>query len=238
MNVWTVLWQFPDGKPFFYKTSPKGSNREVRPRKYTVEEVQKWKAMALRHLPDAKFRCLSNVDIPGVEVVPLEYPDLIAWWAKMALFAPNMPEGRNVYFDIDTLLLRKIDGIAWFKAPFACIPGMSGMERVGGKPWEDGEGKYRYPRYQTSCMVWDTDQAKPVWDEFQSIKEYALEHYASDQDFLGDKFPNLALMPRPWFMKLNTVKGSPRHDCRVVLTMMAHNDGAAEKYSWASEAWN
>lgn len=238
LNVYTVLWQSPDGKPFLYRTSPLGSPREVRPRRFEVSEVQKYKAVMARHLPEASFHCLSNVEIPGVDVIPLEHPELIAWWAKMEMFRPGLPKGRNVYFDLDTLPLHGIRSIAHYPAPFACIPGMSGFERAGGRPWQDQEGKWRVPKYQTSCIVWDTSESARIWDRFQAGRQDYLERLASDQDFLGEQFPGEAVMPRRWFSKLNAVKGRPRPDCRVVLTMMAHNDGAARQYSWANTAWN
>lgn len=239
LNVWTVLWISPDGKPFTYNTPHAHIPRRPEPetRRFSVREVQQYREHALRHLPDATFRCLSNVEIPGVEVVPLEHPELIAWWAKMELFRPGLPEGRNIYFDLDTIQLRGIGEIVDFPARFAAIqPG----ELVGSDqkdPWPDQEGKWRYPRYQTSVMVWDTPAVNRFWTRFQQIKAETLHHCASDQDFLGREFRHEARLPTEWFAKVRSIKRLPSDQMKVVLSMRMHNDGAAKRYPWVREFW-
>lgn len=47
--------------------------------------------------------CLSDVDVPGVPVIPLRY-GWPGWWAKLELFRPGI-EGDLLYLDLDTVVL-------------------------------------------------------------------------------------------------------------------------------------
>jgi hypothetical protein len=52
----------------------------------------------------------SDVDVPGVERIPLRR-NWRGWWAKMELFDPEIP-GDFLYMDLDTRLVGQIDEIA------------------------------------------------------------------------------------------------------------------------------
>lgn len=251
LTVWTVLWVDPEGKGFHYRTKPKDRPIEKEPevRRYSPEDVQKYKRMVERRIPGARFRCLSNVDIPGVDILSLQlYPDLIAWWAKMALFSPELPHDEiNVYYDLDTLLTADQFSIYSFDAPFAAIkpgPGVGSADQNDPHkpepwaPWEDQEGKWRVPKYQTSCMVWKGDHVTRFWDQFQRDKESYLCRLASDQDFLGEWFPNEARMPTHWFRKIGKYGQAPKPGVKVVMAMPMRNEEAARRYPWVARIWN
>lgn len=55
----------------------------------------------------AQFACLSDVDVPGVECIPLKH-DWSGWWAKLELFRPDMPTD-FLYTDLDNVILGPID---------------------------------------------------------------------------------------------------------------------------------
>jgi hypothetical protein len=236
LNVWTVLWV--GEKPWAYCTRPADMPREDETRAYTPAEVIKYERMVKRHLPDCKFRCLSNVAIPGIESIPLN-GGMVGWWPKMELFRPDLPAGRNLYFDLDTVIVRDALALANYPAPFAAIePG----REVGSnkpEPWLDVEGKWRHPRYQTSVMAWDSEHVRHFWGAFQDKREDYLAEVASDQDFLGKVFPDEARMPTEWFTRIGRVaRQFPSKPIKVVLTMRMHNDGAAARYPWVRRLWH
>ena len=208
---------------------------------YKPEDVQKYQRMVLRWIPNATFRCLSNVDVPGVECIPLT-SGFEGWWPKMELFRPDLPAGRNVYFDLDTLIIRDPDAIVKFKAPFATILPGRGVGSFGRtptepepwKPWKDQEGFWRVPRYQTSVMVWDSEYGHRFWEAFKPEHKKRL---ASDQDFLGEVFPDEARMPTEWFRKMRSNWELPNKPAMVVLSMPMRNDAAAANAQWAREQW-
>lgn len=47
--------------------------------------------------------CLSDVEVPGVPVIPLRY-GWPGWWSKLELFRPGI-EGDLLYLDLDTVVL-------------------------------------------------------------------------------------------------------------------------------------
>jgi hypothetical protein len=54
---------------------------------------------------------LSDVDVPGVERIPLRYPAWKGWWAKMELHRPDI-EGDLLAMDLDTRIVGDIADIA------------------------------------------------------------------------------------------------------------------------------
>lgn len=236
LNVWTVLWT--NGEPFVYSTRPADKPRPDEPetRLYSPEDVRKAERMVRRFLPDCTFRCLSNVDVPGIECVPLT-SGMTGWWPKMELFRPDLPTGRNFYFDLDLVLIRDIGEIVSYPAPFAAIePG----KKVGSDqkaPWVDQEGFWRVPRYQTSIMVWDSEYGHRFWNTFKPEHKARL---ASDQDYLGEVFPDEARMPTEWFTRIRKMDRGlmPPPPVKAVLTMPYRNDEAARRYRWIARLWH
>lgn len=62
-----------------------------------------------QYAPFAQFQCLSDVDVPGVETVPLtqKWP---GWWSKIELFRPDL-KGDILFMDLDTVIRGPIDDI-------------------------------------------------------------------------------------------------------------------------------
>lgn len=234
LNVWTVLWT--NGEPFYYSTRPKGEARPPVPesRFYCAEDVLKFEHMVRRRIRQRfTFRCLSNIEIDGIECVPL-ISDMTGWWPKMELFRSDLPPGRNLYFDLDTLIVGDCCSIIEFDAPFACIKPGKGVGSDQPHKWVDQEGFWRVPRYQTSVMVWDGVYGHAFWKTFSAAHR---QHFASDQDFLGELFPAEARMPTEWFTKINRVKNGPRDPIKVVLSMPYRNDEALTRFPWVSKFW-
>lgn len=236
INVWTVLWVLD--KPFTYRSKPKHLPQDKpEVRSYTPEDVIRFKRMVERHIPDCTFRCLSNVPIPGIERIPLLHP-IDRWWSQMEVFRPDLPSppsGRNIYFDLDSILIRDIDQIVSFPAPAAFIkPGkFVGSNRSG--PWQDHEGYWRIPMYQCSIKVWDTEYGHRFW---HALSEEHKARLASDQDFLAEAFPDEGRMPTEWFRKIGHAETKPSAPVKVVMAMHMGNDEAARRYPWVRQIWN
>lgn len=265
LTIWTVLWVNPDGDGFAYRTPPADQRVRDEPevRRYGPEDVIKYAEMLRRHIPVPgfgvpRFRCLSNVAIPGIDTVPLACPDLKGWWGKMELFRPGVAEGRNLYLDLDTIILQ-LDGVADWPTSFAAIkPG----RRVGSNwhpRWLDQEGRTRVTGYQTSVMVWDAEYGHKFWEGFNNWSGYPIQcpdggfttttlhgeyarrewmnRIASDQDFLADQFPNEGKLYSRWFAKIRMCPEVWRKQVRVVLSTPHKNDSAAKLYPWLREYW-
>lgn len=77
---------------------------------YTTEYVYKLQAGVEKHLPEARFACLSDTPIDGVEVIPLEH-GWPGWWSKMELFRPDIA-GDFLFFDLDTIITGDLSPLA------------------------------------------------------------------------------------------------------------------------------
>lgn len=164
-------------------------------RKYTPAWVYRLRDMVKEHLSlPHRFVCLSNTDIPGIEVIPLK-KDWPGWWAKVELFDPAHDLGERVlYLDLDVYVTGDLAPIATYPAPMALMP--PNYEILGIKP-KDKPGVYR--RYQASCMVWTPPAGR---DLHRLVTPSAMKKYRTDQDLIGDILPGLAKMPVEWFAKL------------------------------------
>jgi hypothetical protein len=88
MRVVTVLKSGGDFKPLHVQALQK--------------QVGKW-------APFATFQCLTDMDVPGVDCIPLKrnWP---GWWSKMELFDPELPGG-FLFMDLDTVIVGPLDDI-------------------------------------------------------------------------------------------------------------------------------
>lgn len=234
VTVWTVLWT--NGKPYVYNTRPHDHPNQRRDecRIYSADDVLKFRSVVRRQLPRCEFRCLSNIEIPTVATVPLTL-GLEGWWPKMELFRPDLPgSGRQLYFDLDTLPLRGLQEIINYPAPFAAIKPGKGVGSDQPRPWRDMEGFWRVPRYQTSVMVWDAGYPARFFEAFTPEHK---ERFASDQDYLGEVWPNEARMPTEWFKKIGKSSFAPPDPVKVVMTMPFRNDEAARRFPWVAKIW-
>ena len=64
----------------------------------------------IQHNPEAKIRCLTNVDIDHehVEALPLQH-NWPRWWSKIELFRPGNFPGPTLYLDLDTVVVGRIE---------------------------------------------------------------------------------------------------------------------------------
>lgn len=80
-------------------------NRKIRA-DYGPIHVKWMQRMCQKYAPGVEFVCLSNVDIDGVRVIPLER-DWPGWWSKIELFKYS----DVFYLDLDTVIIDNIEDI-------------------------------------------------------------------------------------------------------------------------------
>jgi alpha-N-acetylglucosamine transferase len=211
----------------------KGSFRG-REKIYSEEWVEKLQNMVARNLNrEYRFVCLSNVDVP-CERIPLEH-DWPGWWSKIELFRPGLFEDRVLYLDLDLVIIDSLDPIVDFPADFALMPTPSEIRKFVNR-----EGKWVVDRYNTSVMVFNAGVGDCLYNDFG---EFAMQKLRGDQDYIGDRLPNLGTFPQGWVQKLKYLQnGKPLPETKVVLCMMGgkapkKNTDVAKKFSWIKEAW-
>lgn len=74
---------------------------------YTAAHVRVLAKQIAAQAPFHEIVCLSDVDVPGVERIPLKH-EWRGWWAKMELYRPDI-EGDLLFFDLDTIVRGPID---------------------------------------------------------------------------------------------------------------------------------
>lgn len=107
-----------------------------------------------KHL-SGNHRYLCMTDDPstvpeGVEAIEPE-PNLFGWWNKMAMFKPGkLPEGRALFFDLDTVPLGSLDDFAAYDGPIA------GMRDPFNKN-----------RFGSAIMAWDVRSSEYIWHAWE-----------------------------------------------------------------------
>jgi len=97
-------------------------------------QVAKWAP------PNTRFVCLSDVDVPGVETIPLKY-DWPGWWAKLEVFRPDLDLGNFLLTDIDNAIVGPLDDILKADRVTMQVGGWNALayypEEVRAKVWDD-----------------------------------------------------------------------------------------------------
>lgn len=156
-----------------------------------------------------RFVCLSNVDVPGVETLPLVtgWP---GWWAKVEVFNPALALGdRVLYLDLDVFVTGDLTPIAQFPAPFALMPP---SHIFGALRPRELPGVVR--RYQASCLVVDRPQGRELFEE---CGPEVMARFRADQDWIGHRRPDAATMPPEWFAKAPQCRAGVPSGVRLVL---------------------
>lgn len=143
-------------------------NRKIRA-DYGPEHVQWMQKMCQQYAPDVEFVCLSNVEIDGVTVIPLEQ-DWPGWWSKIELFRFS----DVFYLDLDTVIIGNIShmiGLDGFYALDTFQPNNKTRKILG-----------------SGLMSWNTDLFF-VYDNFDTskISKYNHPRFWGDQGYIFDQ---------------------------------------------------
>lgn len=202
---------------------------------FSAEYVVRLQRMAARLLPAHRFVCLT--DRPAllprdVETVTIQAPPrgVFGWWAKVHLFDPALPvSGRLVYFDLDVLLVRSLLDIVNYPAPFALAPD-------GAPLFKPRDGRHCVKRYNSSVMAWDHGVHPELYKEWNT---FVARRLWGDQDWIGERVKDAAVMPAEWFPRLSAVPDAPSWPAatRVVLCKKPKNEEAQRLYPWFDKEW-
>lgn len=112
------------------------------------------------------FRCLSDVEVSGVERIPMKY-SWPGWWAKMELFRPDLPGDGMLYMDLDTSIIGDVSDFF--------VDRLAIMRDV-----------YRPLGLQSSLMFIPRAERSAIWSDWLRRTEYWMRrlHKGGDQAFL------------------------------------------------------
>jgi len=117
------------------------------------EEVYTLKRQVDRHLSEPhEFVCITEKDIDGIETAkPIN--DLPGWWGKINLFAPTVSRKRNLWIDLDSVIVRSLN---------SCVAPLSGKQIRCGLNW----AKSGFGSCQGTLVYWEGDSARIISDKF------------------------------------------------------------------------
>jgi hypothetical protein len=144
---------------------------------YTMDWVQRLRRQVLRHHPEVRFVCLTDLvdEAPrDVEVTPLpsNWP---GWWAKMALFRL---EGPILYLDLDTVITGAVTPLLEYAGNLAILRDFNIREHGG------------LPAIGSAVLLWTAGAMRPVWDAFIADPERAIrEHPRRADHFIRKHLP-------------------------------------------------
>jgi hypothetical protein len=176
-------------------------------RHYSADYVKNLFGMVSRNI-DRPFKmvCLTNVpkmlpkSIRTIKVPPLLNKHgfrVRGWWNKVHLFDPRHDFGsdRVLYLDLDLLIVDRLEPIVDFPAPFAISTDIAPL-------FQGGKGLTVCKRYNSSIMVWDRE-ARPT-ELYTEWKPEIAARLWGDQDWIGERLPDLARFPKEWMKRHST----------------------------------
>lgn len=176
---------------------------------YTPAHVQ-WLKRQISEKLTVKYRfvCLSDVEIEGVETIPLRH-GWPGWWSKMELFA-NFD--RAFYIDLDTVIVGNIDDIATRSGDgFSALRNLSSptSARIGSGVMQwTGDYFYLYGKFLRDAAG---HMAAYVRSDRWGDQGFIQDHLPG-WEFLQDRHPG-AIVSYKFGMKAH---GDPPPGCRIV----------------------
>lgn len=140
--------------------------------KYPRVYLDRLLASVGRRLPATphRFRVVTDHELAGLDTVPAE-TDLPGWWQKLILFRPGLAEGRNLYVDLDSVIVADLDRLAADHA---------GDPLAMAKNWaRSGHGGW-----QSSVMLWQGGAFPELYTE------HVAEHRGrlwGDQEWITER---------------------------------------------------
>ncbi|NIQ01584.1 MAG: hypothetical protein GWM98_15365 [Nitrospinaceae bacterium] len=205
--------------------------------KYPFEDVLRLKNMVDRHLMRPfRFVCITDrpVSHTGVECVDIASTGLRGWWGKMTIFnRAVMPEGRLLYFDLDTVITGDLAPLADWSGRFGIC---ANFTRAAGHP--------KYPcKYGSCVMSIGPDFGQLLWDTFYlngQVNGIISRNPYGDQQAIEWLYPQAALLqehlPKGYFLGYRDLKLKKPESAAVVVF------GGASKPNnctvpWVREEW-
>jgi len=126
--------------------------------KYPEHYVRRLRNMVRRNLlMPHEFRVLTDQPLAGISTVspPCAWP---GWWQKLGLFAPGVAQGRNLYLDLDSVILAPLDPLVMRHADDALA-----MPRNWAQSGHDS--------CQSSVMIWQGGAFPELFTGFDAQRD-------------------------------------------------------------------
>ena len=150
---------------------------------YTAGWVHRLKRGIESHTSEPhRFICLSDLEVPAVEVIPLRqgWP---GWWSKIELFRPGLLTGPTLYLDLDVVIVGDVAPLLSACSAFTMVH-------------ERGKSDY----FNSSAMAWSGDMGW-VFEAFRSDAARHMDRFRrhpriGDQAFISDLLVGERRAPR------------------------------------------
>lgn len=117
-----------------------------------------------------KYRLLTDMEVPGVDCIPLEH-DWPGWWSKMEVMRPDI-EGDWLYLDMDTMVYGDISPYLDLRRP--CLL-----------------GDYYRPILETGVMYLTANLRHRIWKRWIESPDRWMHEYKGDGHFIRDTVGHL-----------------------------------------------
>jgi hypothetical protein len=204
---------------------------------YGVEYVTRLRAMVARWI-DRPFRFVCLTDRPwllpdDVQAVAVQKKTGFAPWTKLEVFNPERDfRGRVLYLDLDSLIVAPL-------APILDAPGsflITADPAQPGQRSKDAYGRAIVRRFNSSVMVWDADQAPTAL--YTAWTRDVPARLSGDQDWIGERLPQAATLPRAWFPRISEAIRPPWDaDAKIVLVKVPKNHVLERAEPWFGPLW-
>ena len=152
---------------------------------YGAEHVQWLAQQVAQHVTiPHRFVCMSDVEVPGVEVLPLldNWP---GWWSKLEMFREF---GQAFYLDLDTVVVDNIDKMLQHEHTFTVLRNLSARHgnRIGSglMAWK-GDYSHLYKTFKASAKTFMAQcTTSDNWGDQGFIERAQLK-----RDYFQDLFP-------------------------------------------------
>lgn len=155
---------------------------------------------------------------PGVNAIPA-HPGLPGWWAKLALFSPDMPwrQGERVhYFDLDVAITGRLEDFIDAKGIIADWH-WTGANNTSVMSWDHGEHRGAWDHFDPAFLAWDPGpiipkEWLPSYAKSAGDMEYLM--YASQQGWDPDPWDHY---PGDWFPSYRSCIEWPSRGAKAVI---------------------
>lgn len=193
---------------------------EFRGRDFTLDDVDRLYASVSKHMDRPfEFYVLTNTEEEvGYKTIELDN-DWPGWWAKMELHRHDLPEGRTLYLDLDSHVVKSLTPILDYPGDLVMFPTAVAQQQQRKLSRKSRKGKKLVFRYQAATMLFDPGTHVDLYCEFCTHDRWYMTKYRSDQDVMGAKIPDQPTFPNKWMIKLRDcakTKATPKGDFIIV----------------------
>ena len=207
--------------------------------KYSEEYLFKLAAGIMKHCPvPFELLCITDrpSDVPAVwQIYDCSADGLDTWWAKMLIFAPELPaRGRVIFLDLDTIILGDLGPLCALKPIFGIC-----------ENWQKIYGHPTWPcKYGSCVMSFEAGSlVKEIWEPFNLDREDYIRNAGKfgDQFTIGELYPDATLLNRelPGFfvhLKKDLYFKPPKKDARVLIFGGKPKPHECDQ-KWVRELW-